>query len=705
MKKILFSLLALFSFLNVSAQETVIWDGTPANPLDKRASQNANPNATYYDGLNLQEGDVLRIFLSDITESQKVWLKIEGGSVNSPDVMDEGTQYFDYTLTQTDIDKMINKGGQYTNYKGGFYVKFEKSSGKVYRVTLRRKNTPKNHFALCLDNTTAGTLALTADNKLRLVQTADIAQNDTVVVKYSISDYNSATTYKIWTKNSSWGGSDGLPDVLSPNADGVGEMRIALPQDKAEGLHNGMILQTSTTTITIKDVLIHKYVKPEDEVLPPSTEILIWSGNYVSDANFDLRYNNDVKQALVNANLSVNDTIKVYILGANEGDQVAMKEANTWDGIYKYVTAEQKNIVEFPMTAVYAANVLSNGIVMYRTAGNTYAVRNITVAKYVEPVIPRNEVLYSGDPVYIDWSSSTYTVDKNLWKNMHVGDVLHLYTHRMESPAATPKVAIWYTGWKEVTLDINTSFVENSHYTIDITQDILDRFNSGNIIVSGYYYYMDKLVLEHPHVTVNEIIEERATPANSYGTICLPYNAASEGVVLMTMAGRTPEATGIAFDFVGGSEEDATNATLEAGVPYLYRATADAQKFTCVMTSTKVETPQSVNGFVGTFEDTTIDAGKYFLYTADDKFHPAAQAGTIGAYKCYLNTTNINNIPVANSETSARACIFGVFGNETTGIEGLNGSNGSNGSKFLQNGMIVVVKNGKKFNVNGQEVK
>ena len=121
---ILFFLLA--TALNVSAEEQVLWEGTPANVFDGRYSL-----GTPFKEAGLQEGDVLRVYLTNMTEQQKVWLKLDGGSVNSPDVMEVGTLYFDHTLTADNIAKIENTGGANVSYtQGGLYIKFEKKLSK-----------------------------------------------------------------------------------------------------------------------------------------------------------------------------------------------------------------------------------------------------------------------------------------------------------------------------------------------------------------------------------------------------------------------------------------------------------------------------------------------------------------------------------------------------------------------------------------------
>ena len=194
-------------------------------------------------------------------------------------------------------------------------------------------------------------------------------------------------------------------------------------------------------------------------------------------------------------------------------------------------------------------------------------------------------------------------------------------------------------------------------------------------------------------------IETRSIATNGYGTICLPYDATATGATVMTFKGRSEQ--GLVFEPV------ADEVTLTAGVPYLYRATADAQTFT--YTGTTYAAATAVNNFTGVYTKTELTAGQYFLYTEDNMFHPAAKAKdasetyvNVGAFKCYFPT-----LPEVTVQARANSVVFGIYG-EATGIsEVLNGSNSSNGvnGKLIQNGRVVIVKDGKKYNLAGQIVK
>ena len=98
----------------------------------------------------------------------------------------------------------------------------------------------------------------------------------------------------------------------------------------------------------------------------------------------------------------------------------------------------------------------------------------------------------------------------------------------------------------------------------------------------------------------------------------------------------------------------------------------------------------------GTIAEMTAEDGTYVLQKQGDVtgFYQVApgEEPTISAYHCYLTAPS----------TGARVL---TFGGEATAISGLNANVNSKDGKFIQNGRMVIVKNGKKFNAAGQIVK
>jgi len=233
----------------------------------------------------------------------------------------------------------------------------------------------------------------------------------------------------------------------------------------------------------------------------------------------------------------------------------------------------------------------------------------------------------------------------------------------------------------------------------------------GNIVIEKAATNSGVETAEAGAAAWTEETYSRTIATGKFSTICLPYNATVEGATLYKMAGK---------NLNGGNVESLTfeaeeNNTLVGGVPYLFIATKDAQTFTKADNSPKDITPaENVSGFRGTYSKFELPVGSYFLYNNGDsqEFRPAGNSGdgrtyvNVGAFKCYISSFNdIQETPMT-SEASRRITLRSISNDETTGIVTLDTDNVkiSNG-KFIENGRIVIYKNGIKYNLNGQTIR
>ena len=107
----------------------------------------------------------------------------------------------------------------------------------------------------------------------------------------------------------------------------------------------------------------------------------------------------------------------------------------------------------------------------------------------------------------------------------------------------------------------------------------------------------------------------------------------------------------------------------------------------------------SDNKLVGVTSNTNIDAETGYVLmneTAGVGFYKNASAFTVGANTAYLPVENVS---------AARAAYF--FGGEITGVANVEAAAEAKAQdgKFIENGKIVIVKNGVKYNAAGQQVK
>ena len=182
----------------------------------------------------------------------------------------------------------------------------------------------------------------------------------------------------------------------------------------------------------------------------------------------------------------------------------------------------------------------------------------------------------------------------------------------------------------------------------------------------------------------------RTTTAGNFGTICLEFGSTNyTGMEL--------------YEFVGKEEGKAYIAsvtTLEAGVPYIFRATAS--ELAVYSDGTTAATPGDHNGLHGTFtDDTEVTVGNYILF--NNAICEVTATCWVNANRAYIVW---NEIPTgAPQQMPGRKYIgMDVTGeNEATGFENI--TNGENTTiKVIENGQLIIIRNGEKFNAQGQKL-
>ncbi|MCQ2347956.1 MAG: hypothetical protein MJZ65_02075 [Paludibacteraceae bacterium] len=184
----------------------------------------------------------------------------------------------------------------------------------------------------------------------------------------------------------------------------------------------------------------------------------------------------------------------------------------------------------------------------------------------------------------------------------------------------------------------------------------------------------------------------REVASDNWGTICYPELITSvEGAVVYELAGRNADATKIAVVPVAAAD-------MVAGKPYIFNATADAQKFfyNPDVTATLQE---GACGLTGTFGQTTLGTDGYYVVKGQS-FVPALGTSTVLANRAYLALTDISAMDeyVPTSGVSAR--FFSVVRGAATEDMQVAADGVKDGS-YLINGRLVIVKDGKMFNVLG----
>ena len=188
----------------------------------------------------------------------------------------------------------------------------------------------------------------------------------------------------------------------------------------------------------------------------------------------------------------------------------------------------------------------------------------------------------------------------------------------------------------------------------------------------------------------------REVPVGYYATMCLP-NAISkyEGAEIYEVAWmefKDDKAIGLYLDQV------AAGTTLEAGKPYIFKATAVTQEF--YYEGEAVSTPvDGANGLRGTLEDIAAGGLTNHYIIADNKFWVATASNNLVANRAYIDATKVKTSEPAQIPGRRRVSLGAAGENAETGVDNIITSDAP--VKVIENGQLIIIRNGEKFNVQG----
>ena len=190
----------------------------------------------------------------------------------------------------------------------------------------------------------------------------------------------------------------------------------------------------------------------------------------------------------------------------------------------------------------------------------------------------------------------------------------------------------------------------------------------------------------------------RSLAVGRFGTICAPVNATISGAVLYKVAGRNADKTILYLEEQTG--DDAT--TLTAGYPYFYKATDDAQTITLNGSSYASE-PVSVTGVYGTYSETSIHKDENYCVLSNNTLLNVTTEGVkVKANRVYINKDNLGEY--TPSTAPGRPIIaMPLSGNDATFIDNIEAANDV--VKFIENGQLLILKNGVVYDVTGRIIK
>lgn len=242
--------------------------------------------------------------------------------------------------------------------------------------------------------------------------------------------------------------------------------------------------------------------------------------------------------------------------------------------------------------------------------------------------------------------------------------------------------------------------------------------------------YLTSLVVTEPSIltidetaTTNNVINDnyrldaqdiqiiRTITAGMYNTICLPFDVSDadlkatfgNDVELLQMASATIDGAVLDLNF-----ENVTTG-IYRGTPYLIKTSRDIVNPIFVDAIIKEKVGQVTSGtaanFIGTFIKTTIpeDPNNLFLGANNNLYFPEGGDMPIKGMRAYFAVTGSSGAPIRQARIVAQ-------GNVATEVELINGQlpsefGGNDLRKSIENGQLIIIRDGLQYNALGVRVK
>lgn len=630
----------LFAFLatvgNVRAEEITIWEGSQSSSIY------ISSGTELYDKLfgdadgqaNLTAGDKITFYYTGAADDSQVWLQANwdtlSGEGSMVTISGEGSH--DFNVSATDLEEIKSKG-----------IRFRIGAGSLTftKIVVTKTVTDSSEIDVWEGTESTNLILSSSQNASSFaILVANLEIGDKIWFSYTNGNG------QLWLQ-SNWAGlniqDDNCPDV---NGDGSYEFTVLAPA-LSQITNNGLMIRVGSGSCTITKVMI---LKAEGGVsFPGASEIILWSGSDTS-SNLDFRYGT-LNTNLIAAGITAKDTIKVYLSDVEANDYIQIKEAGgDWTTLNnsRALTADQQ-IYELPLTENYANRINTNYMAIQRKSDNgaityDYELRYVTIAKYTEKVVPGYELLYSGDPYYIDWSYQTYCVPKSQICNLAANDIIHLYITPGETSGG--RVTLCYLGGNNKLPNYSNTVSSSSYHTFTVDESWLDTITEYNLLISGYYYYLNKAVLEHPtrFVSVTMSADGLATFSHATEAIDLSWVDGLKAYKASVSGDR------IVTERVTGTVAANTGLILQGEASATYRIPFAASGTALTGNVLAPTDGSAISGYVLGHTET----GGTAFYKVSGK--------TVVAGKAYI----------PENVTTARQLSIDLLGDETTGIVNIN---------------------------------
>ncbi len=192
----------------------------------------------------------------------------------------------------------------------------------------------------------------------------------------------------------------------------------------------------------------------------------------------------------------------------------------------------------------------------------------------------------------------------------------------------------------------------------------------------------------------NDNLYTRDVTPGRVGTICLPY-AVEEGGL---SGARFYETDYIKEEKLYFSEVK----RLEAGMPYIFFADADASKIVVAYSGDEVDEPKSKNGLYGTFMYMSISEADNIVVLSNNSLVLCGDGSSLSANRAYLKIGEISRTPI--HADNAKRVSFNLNG-EATGIDAVDAMANTSSAVYNLAGQRVVpssykglqIRNGRKY--------
>ncbi len=186
----------------------------------------------------------------------------------------------------------------------------------------------------------------------------------------------------------------------------------------------------------------------------------------------------------------------------------------------------------------------------------------------------------------------------------------------------------------------------------------------------------------------------RSVADGSWGTICLPWKSiAFEGALFYNVLGTKDAEKGIALEPIEEPNQ------LQAGKPYVFKATSNEIKVTYYATTAVANPVDAGNHIIGSFVECAVPNGMYIIY--QNKLYITGGTNMIGEYSAYFD---VDNMGTYNPGTAPAHVVFFGGSQAPTDLGQWNKDKGQRTQKLLRDGQLIILRDCKEYNAQGIEL-